>query len=151
MNMASTIIEALATIVIAITLVIYLKQLFVMRDQLTAMRSGAQAQNFLSLVQYLQAPDVREAREVVIRLLQNKAFKDWDEQDCRHASAVCSTYDVTGIIIRLGLVAPKPIVENWGPSIKQCFEACEPLIKERRRTAGPTYWDDFDWLYSQVK
>ena len=46
----------------------------------------------------------------------------------------------------------KPFVENWGPSIRHCYEVTKPLIQEMQKpeNSGPTYWDDFIWLYEQV-
>jgi hypothetical protein len=153
MTLALTMLQALATILIAATLLVYWFQLGVMRNQLAVMRSGANAQNFLSLVQYLQAPDRQEARRVVIQELLEEPFEQWkeDEKYCRTASVVCSTYDVVAIVIREDFVAAKPIIENWGPSIKRCYRACEELIQDRRSKNGSEYWDDFEWLYEQAR
>jgi hypothetical protein len=85
--------------------------------------------------------------------LAQKPFQDWDNDERREAARVCSTYDVTAIIIRLGLVPGEPFVENWGPSIRHCFEVTRAFIEEMQRpeNSGPTYWDDFGWLYEEVQ
>ena len=120
--------------------------------QLRAMRSASVAQNILATVNFLQAPEVREARRAVRRTLRGKALNDWHEAEERAATLVCSTYDVAGILIRLGLVPAEPFVDNWGPSIRDCHELLEPFIREMQRPehSGPRYWNDFDWLYKEV-
>ncbi len=159
MTIMVAIIQALGTIVITLTLIVYFRQLNVMRDQLPVMRdqlaemrNASRAQNLLSLVQFLQAPDVRAARKMVRVELPKVPFEQWDkERDWSFASTVCSSYDVAGIVLREGLVTTHPIVENWGSSIRDCYHTCEPFIKEMRRTSGENYWDDFEWLCDEAK
>jgi hypothetical protein len=134
------------------TFIVYLLQLKAMREQLDAARQAASAQNMLSLVDFLQAPHVRDARRTVITSLSTKAFSDWGDDDRRAASVVCSTYDLASIIIQRGLVPKEPIVDNWGPSIKKCFESVSPFLEEMQKAEhmGPTYYNDFRRLYEEV-
>lgn len=123
--------------------------------QLKAMRQSSRGQNILSLVNYLQAQDVREARRVVRKTLKEKSSKSepWNDSEERAASLVCSTYDVAAILIRSGVIPSKPFMENWGPSIRDCYEVLRSYIKRMQlpENSGPEYWNDFDWLYQQVK
>jgi hypothetical protein len=76
------------------------------------------------------------------------AERGWDRRDREKASTVCASYGAAGILVRLELI-DFAMLESWGPSIRTCFEICKPLIIERRQTAGPNYWIDFDGLYEK--
>ena len=82
----------------------------------------------------------------------NRAFATWTPDEERAAALVCSTYDIAAILIRQGLVPPAPFVEDWGPSVKHCYEVLKDYIAEMRKpeNSGPAYWDDFDWLHGEV-
>jgi hypothetical protein len=151
-EIAQLVVQVVGVTALLLTLCVYYRQLRTMGAQLHAARDAASAQNILALTNFLQAPEVRAAREVVRSRLPNKMFANWTEDERREAARVCSTYDVAAIIVRLKLVPPEPFVENWGPSIRHCYEVTEPLIEEMQKpeNSGPTYWDDFGWLYEKV-
>ena len=164
------VVQAIATIGILLTLIVYAKQLSVMQrqlkasenaaadqlsvmqEQLKASESAAVGQNLLTLANFLQDETVRDAREIVIKTLCSKSRFEWTEEEERAAAKVCSTYDLASQIIRQGLVPLEAIAENWGPSIKKCYEILEPYIQEMQKPekGGPAYWDDFGWLYEKV-
>ena len=133
------------------TLFLYYRQLRVMSGQLSAMQESSKAQSALSLVDFLQASDVRAARTVV-RSLSGKPLADWskDEKEC--ASRVAANYDVAAALIRAGLAPVDLIATNWGPSIRHCHQIVQPFItKQRERPGGdPHYWSNFDWLVDQA-
>ena len=146
-EIANLIVQSLIWLAMIATFIVYALQL-------RAMRKSSEGQNFLSLVDYLQAQDVREARRVVRTTLKEKVSNSeplCDSED-RAASLVCSTYDVAAILIRSGVVPAKPFIENWGPSIRDCYEVLRPYIKKMQQpeNSGPEYWDDFDWVYQQA-
>jgi len=147
------IVQAISTLIIALTFFFYLRELKTLRAQLDEARRSTMAQSFMSLINFLQQDPVREAREIVIRTLRNRPYETWDVKQLRSASKVCSTYDVASILIKMGLVPVDPVAENWGPSIVACYEICEPHIAnlQRPEESGPTYWDDFYWLYMEAK
>jgi hypothetical protein len=93
---------------------------------------------------------VRTAREIVIKSLHSKPRFEWTEDEERAAAKVCSTYDLTAILIRQNLVPLAPFAENWGPSIKICYEILDLYVQEMQVKNGPDYWNDFFWLYQQV-
>jgi hypothetical protein len=122
--------------------------------QLRAMKRAAVGQNILSVVNFLQATYVRDARTTVRKRLKGKALADWTDDEKRDASLVCSTYDVAAILIfQQRLVPAEPFITNWGSSIKDCYEVSEPFITEMQKheNSGPHYWNDFAQLYAVVR
>jgi hypothetical protein len=75
-----------------------------MSTQLHVDREAATAQNILTLINFLQDPEVRAARETVFTKLQDKDINSWTEKERSGAARVCSSYDVAAIIIKMGLV-----------------------------------------------
>ena len=52
----------------------------------------------------------------------------------------------------MSLVPSDIFIENWGPSIKKCYEILREHIVEMQKpdNSGPRYWDDFEKLYKEV-
>jgi len=134
------------------TLFVYHRQLRVMSAQLSAMQGSFRAQSGLSLVAFLQAPEVRDARQVVREVLSTKALAEWTPEERRSASLVVANYDVAGALIRAGLAPVELIADNWGPSIRHCHQVLEPFIEESRNRPGgsPRYWSNFSWLCAEA-
>lgn len=90
---------------VLITVVVYYRQL-------QAMQKGATAQNILTLVQYLQAPELRAARRHVLSRLQSMAYDTWNDEDKSLASN-----DVRCLRHRCGADIPAEV--SPGSSIRQ--------------------------------
>ena len=118
--------------------------------QLHTMQNASTAQNFLSLINYLQAKEVQEARRLVRKHLVGKPHTTWTPDEERAAAITCSSYDVAAILIRQGLIPAAPFLENWGPSVKHCYEVLGDYLREMQKNSGPHYWNDFVWLNSEV-
>ena len=141
-----------ANLAIVGTFIVYWRQLVAMRGQLTAAQEASRTQNLIALIEYLQTPELREARSILF-LLEGVPLADWTHEQRLAAERVCSAYDVVAILIRDGGVphAREIIAENWGYSIRRCREVASELITETRKSRGQNYWDDFEWLARQAK
>ena len=163
------IVQFVATVALIWTLIVYRgillemqnqrgaldRQVSAVQEQVELARSASLAQNTLSLINYLQSSELQEARRIIIQKLAKADYSVWKkiEDRVRSASEVISSYDVTAIVIRLGIVHREVFLDNWGPSIEVCYEACKPLIEELQKpqNRGSGYWNDFVWLYEEVK
>jgi hypothetical protein len=148
-------VQAAGTVAVASTLLVYLRIHSAMRDQNATMqrqlevaREGSTAQNILSIVHYIQSNDVRDARRTVLARLREKPLP-WSDDEERAASLVCSSYDLVGILVDMGLVPMAPI-RHWRTSIERCQEALRSFLAEMRRRAGADVWMHFEWLAEQV-
>ncbi|MBE0539537.1 MAG: hypothetical protein IH620_07480 [Ignavibacterium sp.] len=120
--------------------------------QLKTMRKGTLGQNSISLINYLQDEKTREARRIVMTL-KDKDYSLWTVDELYAASMVCSNYEVLSILIyQMSLVPSDIFIENWGPSIKICYEILKEHIEEMQKpeNSGPRYWDNFEKLYKEV-
>lgn len=127
---------------------------WVYHRQLKAMRDGAKGQNTLALVNFLQSPEIRASRTIVRQSLRNKPYAEWSPEERRAADMVCANYDVTSVLVlQEKLVPARPILRNWGPSIRDCFEILHPHILEMQKSSnsGPEYWDDLGQLYEAAR
>src|SRR5206468_12763273 len=115
--------------------------------QLKAMQNGVKSQNLLSIIQFLQEDQNREARDHVIRKLKAKPYSSWDEHDKKYGGIVCSSYGTAGGILKTKIADASLIIEGYGPSIKMCYETLIPYIKDLRKESKPTYWINFEWIY----
>lgn len=140
-----------------LTFIVYFLQWRTMRGQLKAAHEQLRvaqgeisAQNLFSLITFLQEPEARDARAWVLQRLQGRSFDAWQEQDKNFASRVCSKYDVVGLLVREGMVPKRPVLASWGPSIRNSHAILEPFIRSMQGKHGPTYWDNFDWLFREA-
>lgn len=147
------ILQGIAAIAALVLLYVYSRQLQVMSRQLVSMQETSKAQSGLSLVDFLQEPDVRKARHTVRAILSQKPMEEWSDEEKDHASTVTANYDVTGALVKSGIAPIELIAANWGPSIIHCYEVLEPWINAHRNGPGAhaTYWSNFKWLYEEAK
>jgi len=150
-NIVSVILISLTLVAGIATVIVYFNQLRVMQRRVETMQETLRAQNLAGLIQYLQEPDVRDARNMVLTTLRDKDYSEWSDKEKQEASTACAAYGVAGVLIRLGRVDRDVIVENWGPSITLVCDACEKLIAERQKQSGQKYWDALLWLHKEVK
>lgn len=134
-------------------LFLYYRQLRVMSEQLSSMQETSKAQSGLSLVNFLQDPEVRKARRTVRSCLSSSALEDWNEEEKEHAASVAANYDVTGALVKSGIVPVDLVAANWGPSIIHCYEVLKPWIELHQTGPGShrSYWTNFEWLYRKAK
>ncbi|MFB1485505.1 MULTISPECIES: hypothetical protein [unclassified Thiocapsa] len=134
-------------------LVVYFLQMRIMAKQLASMQETARAESSLSLVGFLQSPEIREARHTVRSVLSKKPMEHWTDEEKDHASRVTANYDVAGALIKSGLAPVDVIASNWGPSIIHCYDVLEPWIESHRDRPGGhnKYWSNFKWLYDESK
>lgn len=151
-EIASLIVQGLTGAAIVATFAVYYFQLRNMQQQLASTRDASVAQNMLAVVNFLQVEDVRAARTVVRQELRSIPMSEWSSKQREAASRVCATYDVAAVLLREGLVPLRPFADNWGPSIKDCYQILLPFIESMQlpQNSGPRYWNDFGWLHEQV-
>ena len=148
MNALSLGLSALAFLVAAVS------ALFA-RQQVLVAQSASRVQSILTLVDYLQRPDIRDARRVVLTELTVIPVPQWTEEQRTKASAVAASYDLVGTLLRAGLVDARLILESYGASIIRCHEASYPMVVAFRdgmpEALARGYWDDFDCLADEAR
>jgi hypothetical protein len=123
-----------------------------MHQQVDVARQSTLAQNTLAVAQFLSQPEIRAGRRHVFRVLGDKPFSSWTDEDRVEAERVCSSYDVTGLLVRAEIASQRIIVENWGASLRRIYRITTPLVQEMRKVSDdPNYWDDFEWLAKQAE
>ena len=144
-------IQAVATVAIVATLIVYWRQLVAMRGQLSAMQQSSRSQSLLTLIDLLQRPATVEACRILFSL-EGKDITRWTQEERLAAERSISAYDIAGILIRDGAVqdGKRVLIDNWGYSIKKCHRIASAYVTEIRKARGHLYWDDFEWLANQV-
>ncbi|HVI60016.1 MAG TPA: hypothetical protein VM619_14245 [Luteimonas sp.] len=151
-EIASLALQSTVAVAAFISVYLVLRQLRAMSSQIEATQNASEAQSIISIVEFLQAAEARDARAIVRGSLSQLHHSSWDEKQKRHASTVCANYDVVAALLKANLIRNKHVVlENWAPSVKHCYEILAPHIDATRREHGghPKYWQNFDWLARQ--
>lgn len=136
-----TLILAATSIAIWLTLIVYI---FLLK----ATQKGSQSQNLLTLINFLQDPNLRKDREIL--LTNAKPMDSWTPMEIESAERVCGAYDITGILVKHKIVPKDIITDNWGHSIIKCYNAASQLIEKARKERKANYWENFEWLVKQI-
>ena len=116
-------------------------------------RRATTSQNVFRLLHFLQSTEAQDARRIV-HMNERIGSVDWDtftEEERNAVSRVCSTYDLLGIMIDMGIVPLEPFEKNWGWSIKECHKKLQLHIDQMRAKTGyDKYWDDFPRLARRI-
>jgi hypothetical protein len=144
--------QVIGAVGLLFTMSLYYLQLRTMGKQLAAMQRGADAQQILSLLNFIESEEVRVAREVVYTVLHRKHLSEWTKSELEAASRVCASFATTGRVLRTGIVPIEPVLEGWEPALRRCYQILEPFLREKQKpeNGGPQYWAGFDWLHSQL-
>jgi hypothetical protein len=140
------VIQVLTTATLVATFVAYLVQIRVMHAQTDTALNTSRGQNTLTLIQFLERPEVRLASSEIKRL-DPKDYPRWSDSEVADVRTICGAYDVAGMLARAGIVDGSIIVNNW--SVRRSWAIALPLIMETRRREQVAYWDDFEWLSRQ--
>ena len=147
-NEVLAVVQVLTSVAIVCTFLVYLGQLFAMRKQLAVAQSSSRNQNLLTLIAFLQNPDLVRARGVLFQLLDDsKPLSEWTTEERWQAERVCASYDVTGIVLREGdAVSNDAIAGNWRYSIQRAHAATADMMDLYQANRGADFWANFDWL-----
>lgn len=144
--------QAVTTVAAFISVYLVLRQLRAMSVQIEATQHASEAESIISIINFLQTAEARDARTAVRSSLSKTHHDSWDESQIRHASTVCANYDVVAALLKAGLIQNKHvIIDNWAPSIQHCHQVLSPFIDAKRRAPGgdSRYWKNFDWLKTE--
>lgn len=154
MKMSSTMLYAqiAGTFVIAVALLVSVRQLRTMEKQLKAMEKASNGQNVISVVWFLQSKEVRDARSTVRKILKGRDCSVWSPDEEAAASTTCSSFDAVEIVSCEGAIDNELLIRNYESSIRDCFEVCKQYIYKMRLLSdyNTNYWRKFENLYNRL-
>jgi hypothetical protein len=114
-------------------------------------------QNFLTLMEKLQAKDARDNRGILKDHLRppdgEGELLRWEgAQSSRVAKLavdVSQLFDQVGILVRKNMVDRSAILDNWSPTILEMYIVCLPVIHGRQAT-NPYLWRSFQQLAAEA-
>jgi hypothetical protein len=156
-TIAEITVQTVATVFITLTFFVYRGQLAAMQGQLQAAErhvslahDATLAQNFMTLMNFLEAEHVQEALRMVLDRLSSASMDSWAHEGFTAARIVCSSFDCAALLARQHIVPVEPLIENWGPIVISGFRTLEPYIDSQRREDNPLYSRNYEWLYQMA-
>jgi len=125
------------------------KQAKLMAEQTKYMLKERRTTAFIEISRLLQEEEIRKARRYLLDILSKKPYEKWTkETDKNEVEKVCYSYSLVGTLVSKELIDEDLIVEGWHNSIKECWEAAEPMVDEYRyrEDCGPDFWKGFQDL-----
>ena len=151
--MLQLILVAMGTVALIATFWVYYRQLLTMQKQLSASQQASVGQNILSLANFLQAEDVRNARTLVIESIDSSNYPNWTTNEKQAAAKVCSSYHVAGLILKTGVFPADSkidILKTWGASIGICHDKLKPYVTDIRKQAGSECLWAYEWFFEKT-
>jgi hypothetical protein len=155
MDTVLTVTQVLATVFIAATFFVYVRQAKAMEAQLEVTRqSVADLQRATACRQMYEVItsllDLRSDIESVLKL-KDQSFNDWTDSDKESAQRVCSRFHLVGLLMREGMIPEQLFSHAWYYSVPHCFDALQPFLKHVRESRDSRYWTAFDYLARTVR
>lgn len=102
------------------------------------------------LIQYLESPQVREARRLLREAYEGKRpYRDWTAEETAAAAEVCAAYDLTATLVRSRRAHRRVVFRHWGDSIKSNVKICSEFICDRQK-GRPSYFRDLLWVEGKI-
>jgi hypothetical protein len=106
------------------------------------------------LLKYMERPELREARRIVIlEITPLKGTTWWDTVRLANAaSALAAAYDHLGCILRYSGIGRtgRFFLDRWGETAVISHEVVDDFLKFRRETS-PNAYEGYTWLYKIAK
>jgi hypothetical protein len=148
----SAIFTAIGSCSTGISLLVLVITLFYIQREVHQARVSTYAGAYKSIVEILQAEEIRTARRYLFKNLEQKTFEFWNQEDRREAEKVCHTYDAVGQMVRYGFIPRYYVVDSWGASLRRTWAITMPLVYEfRQKNNSAEIWDDYEWLAKEAK
>jgi hypothetical protein len=151
----TSMIQAIASVMVVITIVVSWRQMKIQNDQLALQNAQLadvqQSRSMQMLLEVIKSLlDIRPEIESVLRL-KEKPLVSWTEEERNAALLVCSRFQLVGILVLNGVIPEKLFAQAWYFSVVNCHKAVEPFLDEIRRNRHQNYWRAFDELVTRVK
>lgn len=142
-------VEAAATVILVVVTGAYVVLTW---WQVRSAARAAKADATLSVVQFLQRPDIRLARKTVREMGPQESDEGWSDVQKEAVGLVCSSFDSICMLSSRKLVDQDTFIEMWGASMVWCYQACRPyVLRLRERHGFEDYYKYFHDCVEQAK
>ena len=148
---------AFTGLVIASTVIVGARQLRLTRDTLDQLRRATQLEGTMRVMDYLIAPEFREAQRFVMNDLASKLKEPEflatvprlgaEDANVHKEITVLRTFERIGSYIKYGLLDGDVIYDISIPIICAMWERLQPVVKIHRAERGVGFWENFEYLY----
>lgn len=152
-----TAIASLASAVtVAVTAVIFLRQLSVMARQngisteaIRAQQKAFEGQTLLKMVEMLAQDELRKDRKHVVSL-KGVPLNQWTNDDREKAERVIRSFDIACLTVYQGMLPIDTVIFLWGYRMQQCWSAVRDYFESQRNVAGPSYMIHFTQMLEEA-
>ena len=162
--------QAAGTILVAVNLVFFVRQLRLMNRQITAfdndsrtrekqfehqtelMAQQVRAQNLFELTKYLESPDHLSARKRVTQIgFSGKPYSKWKDADREAADTVARVWTIAASWQRMGVLPEEYLQRHYGSTVLRHWHTLEPYIEELRQRQDTAQRRSFEELAKEVE
>jgi hypothetical protein len=125
--------------------------------QIRLARHGGGGANVLHLWSFLQDERARTNRRTLYRLVAQAGpfdsdARNWTDDEVEAVVHVCAVWSIAAALAKRDVVPLELLVDEWGASIAQNWDAAETYIEwDRNRRPDPTLYASFEWLASAAR
>jgi hypothetical protein len=122
-----------------------------LKQQWLGQREASCRTTIPALIQHLESPAVRAARDVLRDKLRNKPVGQWTDDEQAAASDLLAAFDLAGALARDNEPTKDLVLVHWSHEIVAVCRACRELIDVRRTHEGVSFLCSLLWLEAEAK
>jgi hypothetical protein len=149
-NVCSFVFQVLTFSAIVVGVVAIWLQVRALNQQYRAQQSAVQQLTLPTIIQLLESPEVRTARQTVRLKMGAKPLAEWTEAEKAAADEALTAFDLAAALARRDKLDVGLLVDHWGHEIATIGRTCRDYIAERRSKEGRAYLSSFLWLEAEA-
>jgi hypothetical protein len=149
-NVSSFVFQVLTFAAVVVGVVAIWLQVRALSRQYHAQQAIVQQLTLPAVINLLESPDVRAARQTVRSKLTNKATAEWTAEEKAAATETLTAFDLAAALARRDKIDVALLLDHWGHEIAAAGRNCRDFIADRRAKQGRAYLANFLWLEAEA-
>ena len=149
-NVCSFVFQVLTFAAFVVGVVAIWLQVRALNQQYRVQQSAVQQLTLPTIIQLLESPDVRAARQTVRSNLGSKPPAEWTDAEKTAAIETLAAFDLAATLARRDKIDAALLLDHWGHEIATLGRTCRDFIADRRAAEGRAYLSSFLWLEAEA-
>lgn len=145
-NICSFVFQVLTFAAVVVGVVAIWLQVRALTRQYDAQQAAVRQLTLPTVIELLESPAVRTARQTVRSKLAAKPLADWSDADRAAADEALDAFDLAAALARRDEIDAKLVLDHWSHDIARIGRNCRDYIADRRAAEGRTCLAGFLWL-----
>jgi hypothetical protein len=149
-NVCSFVFQVLTFAAVVVGVVAIWLQVRALNQQYRTQQAAVRQLTLPTVINLLESPAVRAARQTVETKLAAKPLADWTDADRSAADEALDAFDLAAALARRDEIDAKLLLDHWSHDLATLGRTCRDYIATRRAKDGRGYLANFLWLEAEA-